>query len=185
MDEGGGRIVVGVDGSPSSHRALRWATQRAKLTGASLEVVTCWEFPVTYNWSPPYRPIGVDLARDAHGKLQRTVAEALGDDPGVDIKLTVVDGHAAPVLLDAAKGASLLVVGSRGHGAFTGMLLGSVSDHCVRHASCPVIVVRGAGDKESGHSGSSTHELFRPYRRPSSLLGRASSWFPSIIVATR
>jgi nucleotide-binding universal stress UspA family protein len=151
--EEGGRIVVGVDGSPSSRRVLHWAARQAKLTGASLEVVTCWEYPVTYSWSPPYRPIGVDLAHKAHRKLERTVAEALGGDPGVNIELIVVGGHAAPVLLDAAKGASLLVIGSRGHGAFTGMLLGSVSDHCVRHGPCPVTVVRGAGDQDSSHSG--------------------------------
>jgi len=65
----------------------------------------------------------------------------------------VVEGHAAPVLLEAARGASLLVVGSRGHGEFTGMLLGSVSEHCVTHARCPVVVVRDVGDQDAGDAG--------------------------------
>ncbi|MDR3648705.1 MAG: universal stress protein [Acidimicrobiales bacterium] len=147
MNEGGERIVVGVDGSLSSHRTLRWAARQAKLTGASLQVVTCWEYPTSYGWAPPY-PADFDPGGDAKRILEVTVAEALGDDPGIDIDLTVVEGRPAPVLLDAARGASLLVVGSRGHGEFTGMLLGSVSEHCVGHARCPVTVVRDGGDHD-------------------------------------
>jgi len=139
------RIVVGVDGSPSSHQTLRWAARQAKLTGASLQVIMCWEYPTSYGWAPPY-PAEFDPAGDAKRDLEATVAEVLGDRPDFDIELTVVEGHAAPVLLEAAHGASLLVVGSRGHGELTGMLLGSVSEHCVTHAPCPVTVVRdGSG----------------------------------------
>ena len=90
---------------------------------------------------PPYPP-EFDPAGDARRLLETTVAETLGEDPGLEIELVVAEGHAAPVLVEAAKGADLLVVGSRGHGGFAGMLLGSVSEHCVHHASCPVIVVR-------------------------------------------
>ncbi len=133
-----------MDGSLSSRRALRWAARQARLTGASLEIITCWEFPTSYGWVPPY-PLDWDPRGDARRTLEETVAEVLGPDPGVDIELTVVEGHAAPVLLDAARGASLLVVGSRGHGGFTGMLLGSVSEHCVSHAPCPITVVRDVG----------------------------------------
>jgi len=141
------KIVVGVDGSPASCCALQWAVEHARLTGASLKVIACWEFPITYGWEVPARPLGVRLANRAKRTLEAAVASVLGDDPDVEIELAVVDGHPAHVLLDAARDASLLVVGSRGHGAFTGMLLGSVSRRCVHHAPCPVIVVRDRGHR--------------------------------------
>jgi len=150
MNESGERIVVGVDGSPSSHQALRWAARQARLTGASLQVITCWEFPTSLSWLPP-NPSDFDaLRRDAKRTLEQTVADVLGDDPGILIDLTVVEGQAARGLLEAARGASLLVVGSRGHGEFTGLLLGSVSERCVTHAPCPVTVVRDVGDHGGG-----------------------------------
>jgi len=144
MDE---RIVVGVDGSESSRHALRWAARQAKFTGASLEVVIAWEVPPDYRFdaSSPH-----DLRLGAESILQSAVADVLGDDPDVDVKPSVVEGHPVPVLLNAAKGASLLVVGSRGHSAFTGILLGSVSNHCVTHATCPVTVVRDDDQQEGG-----------------------------------
>jgi nucleotide-binding universal stress UspA family protein len=147
MNEGGGRIVVGVDGSPSSHQTLRWAARQAKLTGASLQVVACWESPTTDIWEVPPAFDSVD---DARRNLEVTVVEVLGDGPGIDIDLTVVEGQAAPVLLEAARGASLLVVGSRGHWGLTGRPLGSVSEHCVAHAPCPVTVVRDVGHHDGG-----------------------------------
>jgi nucleotide-binding universal stress UspA family protein len=143
------RIVVGVDGSPSSCQALRWAARQAKLIGASLEVIACWEFPTAFGWVPQY-PADFDPSGDSRRALEDTVAEVLGKDPGVEIAIEVVEGHAAPVLVDAARGASLLVVGSRGHGGFTGMLLGSVSEHCVSHAPCPVTVVRDLRERHDG-----------------------------------
>ncbi len=141
------KIVVGVDGSPSSRQALRWAARQGKLTAASLEVISCWEFPTSYLWETP--PTYDDPGGDVKRKLQATITDVLGDDPGLDIEVSVIGGKAATVLVDAARGASLLVVGSRGHGAFTGMLLGSVSEHCVRHAPCPVTVVREAGGHDT------------------------------------
>jgi len=149
MGEGEGtspRIVVGVDGSPSSIRALRWAADQARLTGARLQVLTAWEFPTSYGWVPPYPP-DFDPSGDARRSLEEAVAEALGDHLGLEVELVVGEGHPAPLLLEAARGASLLVVGSRGHGGFAGMLLGSVSEHCVRHAPCPVMVVHDTGNK--------------------------------------
>jgi nucleotide-binding universal stress UspA family protein len=145
-----GRIVVGVDGSQSSRRALHWAAGQAKLTGASLEVVNCWEIPSV---EPSDLPLASTFGDDVRRNLQETITEVLGDEPGVEITVSAVEGRAAPALLDAARGASLLVVGSRGHAAFTGMLLGSVSEHCVRHAPCPVVVVRGEDDHDRGGSG--------------------------------
>jgi nucleotide-binding universal stress UspA family protein len=139
-------IVVGVDGSEPSKRALRWAADQARLTGARLDVVTTWEFPPTFGWAPPYPP-EFDPDGDARTALEATVEEVLGTDPGVVVQLSVVEGHPAPVLIEAAHGAELLVVGSRGHGAFLGLALGSVSEYVASHAPCPVVVVRHPDDK--------------------------------------
>lgn len=139
-------IVVGVDTSESSKDALLWAAQQAQLTGASLRVVMAWEIPTMAFWAP--LPEGLDLSKDARDALEETIREALGPDPKVPITTVVAEGHPAPVLLEQSRDAELLVVGSRGHGEFTGMLLGSVSEHCVAHAPCPVVVVR---HRPAGH----------------------------------
>jgi nucleotide-binding universal stress UspA family protein len=140
---GPGRIVVGVDGSVSSLDALAWAARQAALTSAGLEVVMTWEWPGSYGWAVP-----VPDDFDAESTVRRTLEEALAPvraaHPGVRIEEKVVNGHPAPVLVETAKGAALLVVGSRGHGEFVGMLLGSVSEYCAAHASCPVLVHRAA-----------------------------------------
>jgi nucleotide-binding universal stress UspA family protein len=136
-------VVVGVDGSESSLDALRWAARQARLTGASLEVVTAWTFPDVAT------PFGIvpdmsgesDPEGDARVRLDEAVGDVLGEDPEIALRTSVVLGTAAQALLDASRDADLLVVGSRGLGAFTGMLLGSVSEHCVRHAKGPVVVV--------------------------------------------
>ena len=135
------RVVVGYDGSASSNKALELAARQAELTGAILEVVTAWEWPTTYG-APLSLPEGFDPASDAKTVVDeagRLVREA---HPAVQTKLLVKEGHPAPILVEASKGASLLVVGSRGHGAFVGMVLGSVSEHCVTNAECPVLVFR-------------------------------------------
>ncbi|HEY5023722.1 MAG TPA: universal stress protein [Acidimicrobiales bacterium] len=138
-------IVVGVDGSEPSKRALRWAADQARLTGAELQVITTWEYPPTLGWAPPY-PSDFDPDKDARQALQETIDAVLGPDHGVVLHLTVTEGHPAFVLTEAARSAELLVVGSRGHGAFAGMLLGSVSEYCTSHAPCPVVVVRHSDD---------------------------------------
>ena len=134
-------IVVGVDTSDSSKDALRWAAAQARLTGSRLRAVMAWEIPTMAFWAP--LPEGLDLEKDCQQALESTVKEVLGADPGVELTLAVVSGHPAPALIEQAADADLLVLGSRGHGEFTGMLVGSVSEHCVAHASCPVVVVRG------------------------------------------
>lgn len=141
MTNSNARIVVGVDGSASSRAALRWATTQAERSGATLEAITCWLWPSSYGWPMPV-PEGFDPAVDARHLLDDVVAGVGRDHPSVELTTRVVEGHPAEVLTKASDGAELLVVGSRGHGAFTGMLLGSVSDHCVAHARCPVVVVR-------------------------------------------
>ncbi|MFD5466526.1 universal stress protein [Kitasatospora sp. NPDC127059] len=137
------RIVVGVDGSGSSRAALRWALRQAALVGATVEAVTTWEYPVYYGLGMPM--LDGDFAGFAGKALAEAVAEEAGRDCPVEVQERVARGNAAQVLLMAAEGAELLVLGSRGHGGFTGALLGSVTQHCVQHASCPVVVIREPG----------------------------------------
>jgi len=111
--------------------------------GASLDVVMAWE-PLNPEAWIPHDPPGTDRLGLTQRAVRRVVTEALGEHPGVPLEARAVEGAAARVLLDEAKDADLLVVGSRGHGGFAGLLLGSVSLHCVTHAPCPVVVVRGA-----------------------------------------
>lgn len=139
------RIVVGVDGSESSKQALRWAIRQAELTGGSVDAVTAWHYPSTYGLAPVAD--GADLEGDAKQILTEALAEVSDLAPEVRVEPLIAEGHPATVLLQAAKGADLLVIGSRGHGGFTSALLGSVSLYCVLHAHCPVLVLR------DGHEG--------------------------------
>src|ERR1035438_3216212 len=120
-------IVVGVDGSEPSLKALRWAAQQARLTGATLRVLTTWEVATGTGWVPTF-PVDYDPQAVARQALDEAITETLGADPDVAVERIVKEGHAAPVLLAAAKDADLLVVGSHGHGAFAGMLIGSGSE---------------------------------------------------------
>jgi nucleotide-binding universal stress UspA family protein len=133
-----GPIVVGVDGSASSELALRWAAGRVRLTGQELHAVTSWDVPFPYD--PPV-PGDFDWAADAAGMLAKAVKNVLGESDAHEVVRHVAQGRPARVLIDAARDAALLVVGSRGHGGFTSLLLGSVSQHVIAHAGCPVVVV--------------------------------------------
>ncbi|GIF45239.1 universal stress protein [Actinoplanes xinjiangensis] len=139
------RIVVGVDNSAGSAQALRWALAHARLTGGSVEAVTAWQLPPVYASAYGWTPTGIDdagIIRYAEKTLAETVAQVQGeDDHPVSITTRVMEGPAAQVLLDAGKGAELMVLGSRGYGAFSGMLLGSVSQYCVQYATCPTVVI--------------------------------------------
>jgi len=143
----GPRIVAGVDGSPSSASALRWAVGQAGLTGASVDAVIAWHYPASAASGGYGMMVGSAGPEDFREIAQKVVADAVSDAPGsagrVRVHARVTEGNAAQVLLEAAEGAELLVVGSRGHGGFAEALLGSVSQHCVQHASCPVVVIRG------------------------------------------
>jgi nucleotide-binding universal stress UspA family protein len=147
MPENGGtapRIVVGVDGSSSARSALRWAIRQAELTGGSVDAVIAWQYPASYAGFG-MAPVGVsdfDFGSWAEKTLANEVAEAVGART-VDVRTQATEGSPARVLLDTADGADLLVVGSRGHGGFAEALLGSVGQHCVHHARCPVVVIRG------------------------------------------
>ena len=135
-----GRIVVGVDGSAASAEALRWAVQQARLTGAQVQAVTAWQLPTSYAWGPIVDD--VDWADGARQAQDAMIKDTLDDDDAAGVQRTVLEGHPAYVLLEAAKGADLLVMGSRGHGGFAGMVLGSVSQHVIAHAPVPVLVTR-------------------------------------------
>jgi nucleotide-binding universal stress UspA family protein len=135
-------IVVGIDGSPCGQEALQWAARQARLTSAPLRAVSSWRWPDIYGYTT--LPSDVDWEKAAGEVLTKSVAGMRDGFPDVHVDLRLKEGHPAEVLIDEARDASLLVVGSRGHGAFAGMLLGSVSQHCVSHAPCPVVVVRTA-----------------------------------------
>jgi nucleotide-binding universal stress UspA family protein len=137
------RIVAGTDGSESSIEALRWAVRQAQVTGATLEVITTWDWPSNWGWAVTL-PEGYDPEADARALLDTVVEPIRKEYPDVAVDTRAVEGHPAPALVSASQDADLLVVGSRGHGQFAGMLLGSVSEYCVRNAHCPVTVVRGA-----------------------------------------
>lgn len=138
-------IVVGFDGSPESERALRWAAQEARYRAAPLRVVLAWEAPSQLaagaGWVPPDEHAREQAGRAARRRLDDALARIGGDLAGLEVEPRAAEGPATTVLLDLARDAALLVVGSRGHGGFAGLLLGSVSQQCVQHASCPVAVV--------------------------------------------
>ena len=133
-------IVVGVDGSPGSIDALRWAVRQARATGAEVLAVTAWEIPATFGYAPSLDD--VDWAAEARKTVDTALGEVVEGGHSVAMTSRVARGHAGTVLVEASRDADLLVVGSRGHGTAVGMLLGSVSEHCVHHAECPVVVVR-------------------------------------------
>jgi nucleotide-binding universal stress UspA family protein len=133
----GPMIVVGVDGSKLSVEALHWAVDYARRCGGRIRAVIAWRYPVSYGFPATFPEI--DFAGEATRMMEAAVSAALPDSD-LPVQTRVVQGPTVPVLLDEARGADLLVVGSRGHGEFAGMLLGSVSAACVQHATCPVLV---------------------------------------------
>ena len=134
------RIVVGVDGSPPSERALDWAVAEVRRTGAALHLVSAWTFPMALGYA--FTTTVHEVQQSAQDVIDRAVAH-VGEVAG-DVTVTgeTSEQAPAPALMAAAKGADLLVVGSRGLGGFRGLLIGSVSQYCTRHATCSVVVVR-------------------------------------------
>jgi nucleotide-binding universal stress UspA family protein len=143
-----GRIVVGTDGSRSSCAAVVWAAREAALRGAELHVVHAWTPGLAAYPSPWYTPsdVGVEASMEASLTIAGRIcdgarAQAEKAAPGVEIRCETIEGGSTQVLLDQSADADLLVVGARGHGGFIGLVLGSVSDQCTRHAHIPVVVV--------------------------------------------
>jgi nucleotide-binding universal stress UspA family protein len=138
MSTNPGIIVVGVDGSPDSASAITWAEQFAVATGATLRLVTAWQWAIAYG--APMMFEGYQPQADAQAVADKARTDiSLPDDR---VEIVIVEGSAGPALVDASEGASTLVVGSRGHGVVSKILVGSVSSYCVHHATCPVVVVR-------------------------------------------
>jgi nucleotide-binding universal stress UspA family protein len=136
-------IVVGVDGSPPSRAALSWAAAEAAEHQSDLVVVSVWEpglIPPSGNPSVGHTP--VRTSESAAQDLVAVIREELGNEPPVVVQPRVAQGNPAQVLIESSNDADLLVVGSRGHGGFKGLILGSVSQHVAAYAKCAVTVVR-------------------------------------------
>ena len=148
------RVVVGVDGSETSREALRWAADEAQSRGGELHVVHAWDvggIGAGVGLTPGRRTAAAPEGQrdEAEKLLAEVLAEELGSHPPEHIRSSIGRGSAAGVLLEAAKGATLLVVGSRGLGGFAGLLLGSVSTKMANHAPCPVVIVRPAAPEDA------------------------------------
>jgi nucleotide-binding universal stress UspA family protein len=138
-------IIVGVDGSPGAHRALDWAMKEAAAHHAPLTVVAVHEVPVN-GWSghPDILPADVPALEKTRRAAEEAVSKAaaqLGQSRPAPVTLHAVNGFPAEELINASRDADLLVVGSRGVGGFTRLMMGSVSNQVVHHAHCPVVVV--------------------------------------------
>jgi nucleotide-binding universal stress UspA family protein len=134
-------IVVGVDGSEDSKGALSWAVAEARLRRADVCAVYAWSLPMVVGGMGAVTDNDFDEIRgDGERLLDEAIAEVGAE--GVNVERASVGGFPARVLVEAAQGADMLVVGSRGHGGFIGLLLGSVSQQCAHHAPCPVVIVR-------------------------------------------
>jgi nucleotide-binding universal stress UspA family protein len=147
-----GRIVVGVDGSAHARQALRFALSEAALRGARVDVVGSWAVPplaaTGVGLVPAFDLLRTELGDSTREVLAGELADAADAAAGVEVEQHVAQGDAAGALVEAAAGADLLVVGSRGRGGVTGTVLGSVSRACLHHAPCPVAVVHDAGPTE-------------------------------------
>ncbi|WP_037577017.1 universal stress protein [Phaeacidiphilus oryzae] len=146
-------IVVGVDGSGYSAEALRAAVAQARLTGSAVHAVMAWQPPGLFSSVPSALEDAAEAAagvarpmrtfqQQAEEELAEAVRNALGGEAPDFVRATVVQGSPAQALLEAAEGAQLLAVGSRGYGGFRGLLLGSVSQHVAQYAHCSVLIVR-------------------------------------------
>jgi len=157
-------VVVGVDGSEGATRALRWAALEAVRTGATLRILSAWQAPVATSYATistpyidpaPFEAAGHDVVRDAEAMVRQQLGDA-----SPTVAAAIAQGSAASTLLDAARQASLLVVGTRGRGGFARALLGSVSAACAHHTSTPLAVIGpdapdpGSGDLVVGFDGS-------------------------------
>jgi nucleotide-binding universal stress UspA family protein len=136
-----GRIVVGVDSSRTSLKALRWALEEARLRGADLELVHAFPRPELVGMTMVVTLPSDDELREASEQVIADALAAVGGAEGIAVTRRVGAGGPASVLVDAAKEADLLVIGSRGLGGFRGMLLGSVTQQVIAHAPCPVVVI--------------------------------------------
>ena len=142
--ESGQVVVVGVDGSDPSVAALSWASRYGAATGATVRAVRVWHYPTAAGLPPGKTPEPVE--DEVEGWERNDLSDAVAKasvDPSAQIETKTVYGHPAQGLIDESRDQSLLVLGHRGHGGFAEALTGSIVIHCVNHAACPVVVVRG------------------------------------------
>lgn len=135
-----GFVVVGVDGSEISTRALVWSMRLARAMDHHVVAVTGFIIPWTIFITPTYQP--EDYARDAEEMLDRSVVAARSSVPGVSLESRLIQERPTQALVMSSHGAEMLVVGAHGHGALPDVHLGSVANGCVNHAPCPVVVYR-------------------------------------------
>src|SRR5215210_133958 len=159
-----GVIVVGVDNSAGAEAALRFGLEEARLRQATLRVVHAWQYGYIggaglEGFLPAAGGELEDFREAAEAVLDGILSEVVGD-PALTIDRRVDQGAPAGVLVEESRGAEMLVVGSRGHGGFAQLLLGSVSQQVVQHASCPVVIVRGtnAGGSGTGDTATATRK---------------------------
>jgi nucleotide-binding universal stress UspA family protein len=146
------KIVVGIDGSDASKAALRWAVEDARARGAEVVALHAYEVVVAVTDAVPTAPVDLfaltaETQDDAQQFVTNVVGEVVGSSVSVDVAPIAVEDSPAKALLDAARDADLLVVGSHGHG-LSSLFLGSVSLECAQHAACPVVIFRGSAQDE-------------------------------------
>ncbi|MDA8075527.1 MAG: universal stress protein [Actinomycetota bacterium] len=139
------RIIVGIDGSEGSRRALRWAIGEAERSDALIEAVTVWQSPFAFGGTFGVHVDERNIEEAARKRLAATIADTADDSSAVRIEQVVAEGDPAWVLCHRASGADLLVVGSVGHSPFAGAALGSVSTRCGQCSPCPVVIVPKVG----------------------------------------
>ncbi|MFJ8962586.1 universal stress protein [Lentzea sp. NPDC102401] len=136
-------IVVGVDGSAAAAAALRWAVEQARALACPIDVISVWH--LDYGVRATILPAAAESAAEEAEAAQRTVLdEAAVDVTGVQVRRVLIEGDVKKLLVEMSRDARLLVVGNRGHGPLSELLLGSVSSYCVHDATCPVVVVKAA-----------------------------------------
>jgi len=159
------RIIVGIDGSPASTAALRWAVRQARSTGRSVLAVSVCRLdakPPSSRPMPITRPLGADPFREQHARDLRDAVEAIGPEAdGIVIDQVVPIGDPGKVLAELSADADALVLGGHGYRKAGLTVIGSVAAHCLRHATCPVTVIPLAA---TGADGLATPRSAREFR---------------------
>lgn len=138
-------VVVGVDGSAAAQAALRWAVEDARRRGCRVDAISAWHSDRGMVIGPMPAEVGMRLSpENLRAEQQSMLDQAVEEFDGVEIRRILFEGDPRTALAEASTSAELLVVGNRGHGPIIEAILGSVSSHCVHHASCPVVVIREA-----------------------------------------
>ncbi|MBB1159507.1 MULTISPECIES: universal stress protein [Amycolatopsis] len=143
-------IVVGVDGSAGSAAAVRWALTEAKASGRTVVALRAWTFDPLADIESAVSRTPSEIASRYQHELDHVLDEARGDFEGVRVRSGTIDGAPGPALVRASADAAMLVLGSHGHSRVLRLLVGSVSEYCLRQSRCPVVIVpaRSAEERE-------------------------------------